>query len=249
MKYSDISVGGTDTGAALNINRRIGFIQKYIDLTDKVILDCGCGGGDYLAAFSTFSNNVYGIDYDAQKVRKASDILPEKVFQGDIEDLQFEDNYFDIVFLNEVIEHIPDERKALKEIYRVLKNGGTLVMMAPNRFYPFETHGVQLKYKKRTVPKLMPFIPYLPIQWGEILFTYPARNYFPWELKRLIKTAGYEIIQHAFISQTFEGIGGHNHVLYKILRPIFRRIFFILEDIPFIRVFTSVTQVMIVKKL
>jgi SAM-dependent methyltransferase len=45
------------------------------------------------------------------------------------------------VVSNEVIEHVADDRAAAAEIVRVLKPGGRAVIFAPNRWYPFETHG------------------------------------------------------------------------------------------------------------
>ena len=42
----------------------------------------------------------------------------------DIQDIPFEDECFDIVICNHVLEHVPDDRKAMVEIQRILKNGG-----------------------------------------------------------------------------------------------------------------------------
>ena len=45
--------------------------------------------------------------------------------KADICNLPFDDNTFDTIFCNHVLEHIPDDTKAMKELYRVLKKGGT----------------------------------------------------------------------------------------------------------------------------
>ncbi len=51
--------------------------------------------------------------------------------KADICDLPFEDNSFDLVFCNHVLEHIPDDKKAMSELYRVLKKGGTGIFQVP----------------------------------------------------------------------------------------------------------------------
>lgn len=49
----------------------------------------------------------------------------------DIQDIPLEDNSFDIVFCNHVLEHVPDDHKAMKELYRVLKPGGFGILQVP----------------------------------------------------------------------------------------------------------------------
>ncbi len=51
--------------------------------------------------------------------------------KADICDLPFKDNSFDLVLCNHVLEHIPDDKKAMSELYRVLKKGGTGIFQVP----------------------------------------------------------------------------------------------------------------------
>ncbi|WP_405564657.1 class I SAM-dependent methyltransferase [Polaribacter sp. Asnod6-C07] len=51
--------------------------------------------------------------------------------KADICDLPFKDNEFDVVFCNHVLEHIPDDKKAMQELYRVLKKGGFGIFQIP----------------------------------------------------------------------------------------------------------------------
>lgn len=51
--------------------------------------------------------------------------------KADICALPFEDNYYDLILCNHVLEHIPDDKKAMTELYRVLKKGGTLIAQVP----------------------------------------------------------------------------------------------------------------------
>src|SRR4051812_45501937 len=58
--------------------------------------------------------------------------------------LRFEDQSFDGVLLNEVLEHIADEAASSSEIRRVLRPYGFLAAISPNRWFPFEGHGMRL---------------------------------------------------------------------------------------------------------
>ena len=49
----------------------------------------------------------------------------------DVHDIPFEDNHFDVVFCNHVLEHVEDDIKVLKEFYRVLKPGGFAILQSP----------------------------------------------------------------------------------------------------------------------
>ena len=64
---------------------------------------------------------------------------------ADIRNLPFEDQSFDLILCNHVLEHISDDRKAMIELYRVLKKGGTLIAQVPideNRQITFEDNSI-----------------------------------------------------------------------------------------------------------
>jgi SAM-dependent methyltransferase len=212
-------------------------------------LDCGCGSGGYVLRLFEYSRDVFGVDYDENKVRtfRALNIYPDHVVQGDIEELAFQDEQFDVVLLNEVLEHIPNESNALRQVHRVLKKNGILVLFTPNRLYPFETHRVLRVKNNHLIPHYFPFIPYIPLRIGSRIFAYNARNYFPWELKRKLTRQDFTIVKHTFIWQTFENISGH-FVKSGAAKAILRRISFTLEKIPVINRL-GISQVLIAKKL
>lgn len=65
--------------------------------------------------------------------------------KADICDLPFEDNAYDIIFCNHVLEHIPDDTKAMQELYRVLKPGGMAILQIPqdlSREHTFEDNTI-----------------------------------------------------------------------------------------------------------
>ena len=76
--------------------------------------------------------SVVGIDYDQASLDKHHSIRTR--VRGDISDLPFEDNQFDLVTSNMVFEHLSDPEKQLREITRVLAHGGTLLFHTPNKF-------------------------------------------------------------------------------------------------------------------
>ena len=68
------------------------------------------------------------------KGKKILHFAPEHVIKNikiDITNIEFNDNYFDYIFCFHVLEHIPDDKKAIKELYRVLKPGGTAYLAVP----------------------------------------------------------------------------------------------------------------------
>lgn len=74
--------------------------------------------------------------------------------KADICNLPFKDNEFDVVFCNHVLEHIPDDHKAMQELYRVLKKGGFGVFQIPqdlNRASTFEDDSITDKKQRAEI--------------------------------------------------------------------------------------------------
>src|SRR5690606_25098632 len=80
---------------------------------------------------------LYGVDYSATNIKYASNRLKGKavIQQGSIYQLPFENETFDVSLCLEVLEHIEDDSKAVKEISRVLKPGGILIAAVPYTYY------------------------------------------------------------------------------------------------------------------
>ena len=108
-------------------------IFKWLNKTDK-ILDIGCAYGDYTKLYSEKCDKIYGVDPNDQLLEMARRNYPEIEFRrGIAEDLSFDSESFDVVILSDVLEHVGDERKTLKEVHRVLKSDGILLLTVPNK--------------------------------------------------------------------------------------------------------------------
>lgn len=97
------------------------------------LLDLGCGDGNNLVWLSAFCEHAYGSDYNLVRlVRAKTQNTAATIFAADILDFPSDDRAFDIVFFNHVIEHIPDDLRALASVKRILRPGGLLVLGTPN---------------------------------------------------------------------------------------------------------------------
>lgn len=115
------------------IYNRIG-IKKIF--RDKKILDLGCGTGADSLNFSKFSKSVVGLDVDSHNHWEKLRSSKIRFVVGNSGKLPFGNNQFDCVFLKDLLHHVKDVEKTLKEIKRVTKKGGTVIILEGNRFNP-----------------------------------------------------------------------------------------------------------------
>ena len=110
-------------------------------------LDVGCGNGAYTLEIGRVAALVWGVDIDRRWLYEFFGqpcIAPSiGAAQAESERLPFGDAVFDVVFCIETLEHVAHERITLCEMRRVLRDGGTLLLTAPNKWFPFETHGLR----------------------------------------------------------------------------------------------------------
>jgi SAM-dependent methyltransferase len=96
------------------------------------LLVVGCGSGVEAAILAReLGADVVGVDLDSNFDPKAAGLV--NLRHGDATALEFEDGTFDFVFSYHALEHIPDYRKALQEMRRVLIGGGAYCVGTPNR--------------------------------------------------------------------------------------------------------------------
>lgn len=248
--YQEISIAGGDTSQPLAMQKRIDFIRQGNLPEGTRFLDCGCGAGDYVfALIEQLGFDAHGIEFDADKVKAGNQhpLYGERILQGDLQSIKFDDQQWDAAMLNEVLEHVPNEQSVIREVHRVLKPGGILFVSSPNRWYPFESHGVYWKGQDVKLSPWTPLIPYLPVKLGRRFFDYWARNYWPSELRALLSSAGFSIVKTGYIWQTFEGISRSQPTAISKIKPLLRTLANSAEKTPFLRRF-GVSQVIVCQK-
>ena len=197
--------------------RRLDMVRDYLRLEGARILDIGCGIGTYVRRFGDFSDEAYGVDIDAARVTEGAQDGVSGLGIALSEHLPFADESFDGVVLNEVIEHVNDDRETLREALRVTKPGGKVIIFAPNRFYPFETHGVYLG--KRYVFGNIPMINYLPDVARNRLVPH-ARAYTRAGLERLSRGLNGRWADWRVIFPGFDNVLASRPKLGRVLRQV-----------------------------
>ncbi len=95
------------------------------------LLDLGCGAGNFLADLKGLGWETFGVDPSPIAVASAVSQGLKNISVGSVDTLEFSDGFFDAVHLLHVFEHFPDPAAALRELNRVLKPGGVLVIGVP----------------------------------------------------------------------------------------------------------------------
>ena len=104
---------------------------------DAAVLDCGCGGGANIRKLlkKCPGGVVKGIDYSPVSVEKAQEVNRQAiregrctVLQGSVADMLFADDWFDMVTAFETVYFWPDLPRCFREVFRVLKSGGTFLI-------------------------------------------------------------------------------------------------------------------------
>lgn len=112
-------------------NTLINFIREK--KLNGTLLDIGCQDGKMSSIISEEGFKVYGIDIDDSLIEKATERFPEINFKcvdcG--KELPFPNDFFDIVWAGDVIEHITDTDIFVNEINRILKKDGLFIMSTP----------------------------------------------------------------------------------------------------------------------
>lgn len=127
-------------------------------------LDIGCAQGDTLKIAGEMGEG-YGIELNPKSVKVCKD-NGLNVYCGTLEDANFPDDYFNTIWMSQVIEHIASPKNSLKEIMRVLKPGGRLYIFCPNagsflfRLFGKYWHGWHIPfhfyaYTRETITKLV----------------------------------------------------------------------------------------------
>lgn len=122
-----------------NLKPGWGPVEKMKENAHGNILDVGCGLGEHLRQLRG-CGNLFGIDVTNKTLETARKANPNITFiHAPAEKMPFDNNFFDLVFSIEVVEHLKDPKIMFNEVARVLKPGGIFIFQTPNypikRFY------------------------------------------------------------------------------------------------------------------
>ncbi len=199
-------------------DRRLDMIRAYLPLDGTRVLDIGCGIGTYVEKFRALGARALGVDVDAERVQRGResknlDTLALAVSEA----LPFPPDAFDGVLLHEVIEHVQDDRATIREAHRVVKPGGVVVVFAPNRLYPFETHGAY--FGKRYVFGNIPLVGYLPDGLRN-KFAPHVRAYRAGDLRALFGGLDGEFLIHTQVYPGYDKVAARRVRLARVLRGV-----------------------------
>jgi 2-polyprenyl-3-methyl-5-hydroxy-6-metoxy-1,4-benzoquinol methylase len=142
-------------------------------------LDVGCSAGFVLESAMKQGFDVYGIDVEAYGVEMARKRLSiATVYQGFLEDCELPENYFDVISVYEVIEHIPTVNEFVASLKRLLAPGGVIDISTPDVGH-------------WRVPKDLK-------SWKPILPSEHLYNFDRYTLKKLLEKHGLKVVKQRF---------------------------------------------------
>lgn len=109
-------------------------VQQVTSISSGTLLDIGCADGSFLAAMAQLGWDVYGVEPDETAVRRANSrlpMVPPRVLHGVLEDADYPGDYFDLITLWHVIEHLPSPLVTLREVRRLLRPRGRVIVLTP----------------------------------------------------------------------------------------------------------------------
>jgi SAM-dependent methyltransferase len=205
--------------------RRLEMLNHAAPLQDKRVLEFGCGLGTYVREIRRYTPHVVGFDVEIERLQEGLSKGVPGMLAAVGERLPFPTASFDVVFSNEVIEHVSDDRACCQEIARVLRPHGRAVIFVPNRLYFFETHGIYWRGRYQFGNKL--FVNWLPTKMRNRLAPH-VRAYTRDGLKALFDETPTRIIS---LTQIYPG-DDNSVARFGALGRVVRRFMQALESTP-----------------
>jgi SAM-dependent methyltransferase len=180
------------------------------------IFENGCGVGMYAEKLSAFGGTVIGLEFDRERAVEARGRSPH-IINAAGEAIPLPASIFDLILSHEVLEHVQDDRAAVREMVRVLRPGGRIALFCPNRGYPFETHGIYWRgrYKFGNIP----LVNYLPRRWRDKLAPH-VRVYSKRDLEIVFDGLPVRFIERTVIFGAYDNIIARFGALGRFLRAL-----------------------------
>lgn len=182
----------------------------------RMICDVGCGDGTRTVLFERDGRTIYGVDrvnWLSEGV-KGKIILKQEDFINST--TSFGDKFFDIVLSFDVIEHLPEPTIMLREIFRILKDDGVLVISTPNRHRLLAYFLYLFRLRK---------LPYLPDENTKDTdpYAYHVIEYTDRELQNLLAREGFDVARK---HKLFYGLTGRYGISELYSLPLYHNIIF-----------------------
>ena len=227
MNQPDHNDYATYPGTALRDRYKLA--HDWIPAKSRRILDGGCAFGSGTQHFQKGNAKVWGVDPNAEFIAIARKRYPGLTFEVcGVEQTPFAAEYFDVVILNDVLEHVIDERKTLNEMFRILSPGGTFIITTPHRgLFAFMDPDNYTYHLRTKVPWLYRFLfraKYGKLPPTEIKPGYEQlhRHYSLGDFKRLFNESDFNnqyIIEDIFRGGLFVGVFASN--LFELAGVLF----------------------------
>lgn len=242
----DIFYNNSDAYFEVLKNEPEEYYQEFIKLVIRYlnrgnILDLGCGTGQSSYYLARAGFNVTGFDFSSRFINYAKEKYKNIEFrQGDIEKSQLLDNNFDAAVAYNVLEHLANPEKGLREMARVVKGGGLIIIQSPNLLSPklplsaIKNGGLTFEGKKNflsliwlAIINAVELLSKLIFRKGEIKprepnynYTFPdndATNYVnPVDVRIILEKIGMEIIAY----QKFDHFEKEKSLWQKIMSKL-----------------------------
>lgn len=155
------------------------------------MLDVGCGPAFFLSEAKAQGWRVEGVDLSAWARETATKRFGIEVFKGTLEEAKYPDKTFDVVVMNDLIEHLEDPKACLREVRRILKNDGVLYLSTPDidsalarllraRWWGINKYHLSY-FSKKTLEKMLHETGFKSVRYG----SYPRVFSWKYWLKRL----------------------------------------------------------------
>jgi ubiquinone/menaquinone biosynthesis C-methylase UbiE len=212
------------------ISATIELLTKALDFKATRIVELGCGDGSLVieVANALGAREVYGVDIDEAALKKAID-KGVRAYKSDLnsDTLPFEDNFFDVVLMEEVVEHLINPDNAISEAHRVLRDKGLFLVSSPNLAW--------------WLNRLVLFLGYQPY-WSKCSTVYNVGKFKRDQRQQLsghLRSYTYRALRQLLELHGFEVIASKG-VTYNNLPSIFKHVDRLLSKLP------SLAQIVII---
>jgi 2-polyprenyl-3-methyl-5-hydroxy-6-metoxy-1,4-benzoquinol methylase len=209
-------------------------------------LDVGCGNGFITERVAPSFDEVVGIDMEEERLADFRAHVNGKpnfqIWLMSVARIEFPSEFFPFITAFEVLEHVPDLDTSVREMVRVCRQGGVIVVSVPQVWFPFENHGAQIGDK--VYARKIPFLPYIrPLHRKWSL----ARVFSSAEMDRLFIPKGMELLGTSYVSPQFERAAAQANSWeskFAFLKHMLDRC----ESIPGLRALTGVSMLKAYRK-